>query len=181
MSVSERFNKMPVVFRSPHRPIPPVKEHTEFIEAGPLTFGVEYRLLTNEIYTANFNVTLDGKVDDRGVTIHVFGRAGDDLEEHLRFDAFDEDPHYHYIHWSDETQDIRRMDPVADGDPLAWSLERIRTRLPQMLKLSGAMQLAEHLDIHELETALPRVAEAAYRAKFQSPDKEAVRSAALKV
>ena len=30
------------------------------------------------------------------------------------------------------------LDPVADGDPLAWALERLRTRLPQMLERAGA-------------------------------------------
>ena len=34
--------------------------------------------------------------------------------------------------------EMLHLDPVADGDPLAWALERIRTRLPQMLARAGA-------------------------------------------
>ena len=34
------------------------------------------------------------------------------------------------------------VDPIADGDPLAWALERIRTRLPQMLARAGADDVA---------------------------------------
>ena len=70
------------------------------------------------------------------------------------------------------------IDPVADGDPLAWALERIRTRLPQMLARAGAAELAARVDAREIERVLPRVAEAAYRARYHS-DPDAVLRHAL--
>jgi len=186
MPNSERLGKMPVVHSSSHRPIPPLKELTEYIEAGAVTFGVEFRLLTNEIYTANFNEVLideeTGKppvINDRGVSIHVFATGTE--KEHLRFDCFEDDPHYHYILWEAEAQRTRRLDTVADGDPLAWSLDRIGSRLAHMLTEAEVSDLANRVDQSLIDEALPRIAEAAYRARFQSPDAETVRQAAVKV
>ena len=65
-----------------------------------------------------------------------------------------------------------------DGDPLAWALERIRTRLPQMLERAGADDAARQVDPAALEAVLPRVSEAAYRARY-SHDTEATLRAAL--
>ena len=62
------------------------------------------------------------------------------------------------------------IDPIADGDPLSWTLDRIRTRLPQMLRRAGAEPLVTELDPDLLERVLPRVAEAAYRARYQHDD-----------
>jgi hypothetical protein len=38
----------------------------------------------------------EGGFADEGVTIHVFDAS--DGHEYLRFDVFDDEPHYHYIH-----------------------------------------------------------------------------------
>ena len=92
-------------------------------------------------------------------------------------DCFDEDPHYHYISWRAKSNEMLHLDPIADGDPLAWALERIRTRLPQMLARAGAADVAARLDSAALERALPRVAEAAYRARYQSDAGAVLRSA----
>ena len=70
------------------------------------------------------------------------------------------------------------LDPVADGDPLAWALERLRTRLPQMLARAGAEDVARRVDPAQVEAVLPRVAEAAYRARYHHDD-AAVLAAAL--
>ena len=43
----------------------------------------------------------EGGFADEGVTIHVFD--ADDGHEYLRFDVFDDEPHYHYIHNTDAT------------------------------------------------------------------------------
>ena len=56
----------------------------EYIEAGAVTFGLEYR-------------TGVGAMNDEGICIHVYGNdlEGDD-KELLRFDCFRIGPHYHY-------------------------------------------------------------------------------------
>jgi hypothetical protein len=113
------------------------------------------------------------------VSLHVCG-AGDGgaALELLRFDCFEEDPHYHYVSWREKSNEMLHIDPVADGDPLAWALERIRTRLPQMLERAGAADVAARVDAREIERVLPRVAEAAYRARYDH-DPAAVLRAAL--
>ena len=164
-------------------PIPPVAAQTEYFEAGAVTIGVEYRLLDDAIAEAS---TIDaasgddsaGSIEDRGVCLHVFGNEAGERVERLRFDCFDEDPHYHYVSWQESRNEMIHIDPVADGDPLAWSLERIRTRLPQMLERAGAAELARRVDLAQLEAVVPLVSEAAYRARFHH-DAAAIRRAAM--
>jgi hypothetical protein len=166
-----RYDKMP---------IPPVEGQTEYFDAGAVTFGVEYRLLTDAIAAASATLEARGSdgsqagFDDRGVAIHVFGRdseAGDgERFEYLRFDCFNEDPHYHYISWRERSNEMLHLDPVADGDPLQWALERIRTRLPQMLARAGAAELASRVDPRLVEAVLPRVSEAAWRVRYHHDD-----------
>lgn len=162
-------------------PIPPVEANTEYFEAGAVRIGVEYRLLTDAIAAAAqaqglADATGDERgqtreLDDRGVSLHVFAGSGAGLE-HLRFDCFQEDPHYHYISWKEKTNEMLHLDPVADGDALTWALERIRTRLPQMLARAGAPDLAARVDPRVLEEVLPRVAEAAFRARYAHDDSQ---------
>ena len=165
-------------------PIPPVEAQTEYLEAGAVTFGVEYRLLNDAIAAAAACDEAGGAdtapqgLDDRGVSIHVFGEEDGERREFLRFDCFVEDPHYHYVSWRERSNEVLHLDPVADGDPLAWALERIRTRLPQMLERAGAKAVAERVDEHALDEVLPRLTEAAFRARYD-PDDEAVARDAL--
>ncbi len=167
-------------------PIPPVDAQTELFDAGAVRFGVEYRLLDDAIAAANQLAAASGEreagagFDDRGVSLHVFGRArdGDEFLEYLRFDCFDEDPHYHYVSWRDHANEMLHLDPVADGDPLSWALDRIRTRLPQMLARAGAPEVAARVDARQVEAVLPKVSEAAWRARYHHDDR-AVREQAL--
>jgi hypothetical protein len=158
-------------------PIPPVETQTHYFEAGPIRIGVEYRLLTDAVAAAHMIETAGSNdpaetvaLDDRGISLHVFGEQDGEQREFLRFDCFVEDPHYHYVSWRDQTNDMIHIDPVADGDPLQWAVERIRTRLPQMLERSGARELARQLDPVALEEALPRVIEAAFRLRYDHDD-----------
>ena len=165
-------------------PIPPVEAQCEKFEAGPVTIWVEYRLLDDAIAAAHqANEGFDGKIeqiDDRGVSLHVFGEPspGGDRVEFLRFDCFDEDPHFHYVSYAKGTNEMVHIEPAAMGDPLEWAMDRIRTRLPQMLSRAGAEGLASRVDPAEVERALPRVAQAAYRARFAHDDAE-IRAGAM--
>jgi len=163
-------------------PIPPVPEHTECFDAGVVAFGVEYRLLNDAIAAASAVAPAGGSdsagsLDDRGVSIHVFAEVGGERQEVLRFDCFQEDPHYHYVSWSARSNEMLHVDPVADGDPLAWALERIRTRLPQMLERAGAGEAAAKVDLRRVDAVLPRVAEAAFRARYHHDEAAILRGA----
>jgi hypothetical protein len=143
-------------------PIPPVDEHCVPVEAGPATFVVESRLLTNEVLRSlpETSVDVNGTVyDDFGATVHVCDAA--DSVEYLRFDCFESEPHYHYINPAKGENLICRIDEVAEGDPIAWTVGRLRDRLPEMLELAGAGQLSgtvrEHQD--QVAPAIERVAD----------------------
>jgi len=165
-------------------PIPAVETQTEYFDAGAIAIGVEYRLLNDAIAAASAVERADGadaadveSFDDCGVSLHVYGMVDGERVEWLRFDCFTEDPHYHYVCWRTRSNEMLHIDPVADGDPLAWALERIRTRLPQMLERAGAAELAGAVDPRQLESALPRIAEAAYRLRYQHDEGAILRGA----
>ncbi len=165
-------------------PIPPIEAHSERFEAGPISIWVEYRLLDDAIAAAHTVAEgYDGDVsqfDDRGVSLHVFGEPapGEPEIEFLRFDCFDEDPHYHYVSHAKKTNEMVHIDRFAQGDPLEWALDRIRTRLPQMLERAGANLLAARVEPSRVEAILPKVAGAAYRARFHH-DEAAIHEGAL--
>ena len=75
--------------------------------------------------------TYDGAVpteigfDDFGATLHVCGTA--DGLEHLRFDCFENEPHYHYIDQAAGANVVVRIDELAVGDP-DRVLARVRRR-----------------------------------------------------
>jgi hypothetical protein len=130
-------------------PEPLVPEQTTFVEGGPIVIGVEPRHITTESlralyagdpqHAAAFAARPAGEIDDQGVSIHVLSAATG--KEHLRFDCFDDDPHYHYItHESDGTLQNRWVifDRAANGAMLPWALDRLRHHLPHMLAGAGA-------------------------------------------
>ena len=153
-------------------PIPPVAEHCIPVEAGPVTFVVESRLLTNDILRTQHpggSLDLTATVyDDFGATVHVCDDS--DGTEHLRFDCFEKEPHYHYIKNKEQGNLICRIDEVAEGDPIEWTLGRLRDRLPEMLDLAGAHSLARAArdQSHHIAPAVDRVDELLRRAQVEA-------------
>jgi hypothetical protein len=162
-------------------PQPPVAENTHQIPAGAITFGVEYRDLDPESLAATYagnaahlaeleERSPQGGFADEGLSIHVC--ATDDGHEYLRFDVFDDGPLYHYIHrappGAEIVNNVVDFDSIALGDMLSWAIERLRTRLPEMLTQAGGGHLVDHLDEPLLEEAIAKVramAEEARRAR----------------
>jgi hypothetical protein len=98
------------------------------IQAGAVTFALQYR-------TVNA---------DQGVCIHVMGSPAGDMTELLRFDCFDNVPHYHYAPLAQNER--HNLDKVSAGNPLDWAVGRLRTRLPEMLEHAGYGEVASKLD-----------------------------------
>ena len=73
----------------------------DIIEAGDLSFAVEYRHVGSE----------------EGPSVHIFGKVDGTQEEILRFDCFNKAPHYHYG-FSYLDQAAIPIDSAAVGDPL---------------------------------------------------------------
>jgi hypothetical protein len=116
----------------------------ELIQAGAVTLGLEYRLLPGR---------------DEGLCIHVYGNAlpGQD-KELLRFDCFAVHPHYHYRNATVPKNERLELDCTAEGDPLAWALDKIKHRLPAMLMRWEAEPIARDLDQRDIDAALPKIA-----------------------
>jgi hypothetical protein len=142
-------------------PLPPVPEHTTYVDAGRLRIGVEYRVLTDAIIEETVRNT-EGLilVDDRpvglhaeGTSLHICDRA--DGSEILRFDVFPDEPHYHYL--SDGENRIVVFDDASCGDMWPWTLECLRSRLPEMLCRAGAEGLAEEIDVADMVAAIPQI------------------------
>lgn len=114
---------------------------------------------------------------DRGVSVYVF-QAGT-KRDYLRFDCFEAEPHYHYHHLyalqdagvpiEMRHQPIARhaesvtmngfwhqlpFDSAANGDMRTWTLDRLRTRLPDMLAEAGEPDLAAQVDMDLVRAAL---------------------------
>ena len=159
-------------------PQPPEADNTHHVPAGAITFGVEYRDLDPESLAATYagnaahlaeleERSPEGGFADEGVSIHVC--ATDDGHEYLRFDVFDDKPHYHYIHRAgpdgEAVNNIIDFDATALGDMLPWAIECLRTRLPEMLTHAGGSHLVAQLDTPLLDDAITKVQAMAEQAR----------------
>ena len=131
-----RFDRMP---------IPMVAEHCITVDAGAVQLVVESRRLTNEIINGAFRGAVNAEIpfDDFGATLHVCGTA--DGLEHLRFDCFEDEPHYHYIEHAAGANTVVRIDELAVGDPIEFSLACVEHHLPDMLRYCGVAALADEV------------------------------------
>ena len=93
--------------------------------AGPVDITLEYREL----------------MPDQGLCVQVFGEVDGSDVEILRFDCFDQMPHYHY---GPANNNIRlNMDKTTVGNPFGWTMGHLRTKLPDMIRRSGYDALAD--------------------------------------
>ena len=126
-------------------PIPMVAENCVKVPAGAVDLIVESRALNDQVLAETYaDGTLPSAAvhfDDGGASLHVCG-ATDGLE-YLRFDCFELEPHYHYIDHEAHGNVIVRIDEIAVGDPIEFSLGCVRNRLPDMLRNAGAPTLAD--------------------------------------
>lgn len=138
-------------------PIPMVAEHCIPVDAGAVQLVVESRQLTNAILDETYGTAVQHDVafDDGGATLHVCGTA--DGVEHLRFDCFEGEPHYHYLHQPDGGNTVVRIDEVAVGDPLEFTLACVGDQLPAMLRYSGATSLADAVEPTRVRAAMTEV------------------------
>ncbi len=113
------------------------------IEAGAVTFALQYRAL----------------MPDQGVSIQVVGDVAGEEKELLRFDCFDQRPHYHYD--PGDKNERHDMDKTTAGNPVGWTLKQLRAKLPEMLKRAGFDDVANRLDCGMVLSKLDQVEEAA--------------------
>jgi hypothetical protein len=116
-------------------PESPVRE----IAAGGLRFLVDYRRFGG----------------DQGPSVRVYGDVDGRPVQLLRFDCFDNDPHYHYDPEGED--DHRKLDPQEIPDPVAWTLAQLAGNLVSMIRTAGYDQVADQLDAAAVSDAVPRI------------------------
>jgi hypothetical protein len=166
-------------------PQPPAPQNTRYLPAGAITFGIEYRNVDPEALEATYahdaaqlteleEKSPEGGFSDEGVSIHVCGT--DDGHEYVRFDVFDDEPHYHYIHrtqsGAEVVNNVIDFDTAAHGEMLPWAIECLRTRLPALLTEAEGSHLVSDLDVELISSVMDdvqEIAEQAQRARRPSP------------
>jgi len=149
-------------------PMPPAPEDTDYLEIGPLRIGIEFRKLDLSTIEAAYqgndddiaeirNNSAGGGFTDEGLSVHVVGI--DEDHEYLRFDAFADSPHYHYIDREAGTNTSVDFDVTAHGEMIPWVLGCLESRLPPMLEQAGAKLLASRISATVSRDAARRVAD----------------------
>jgi hypothetical protein len=125
------------------------------IACGPICFALHYRDLDGGAPHTQGAGGRGGSDADQGVCLQVVGDVGGKETELLRFDCFDNRPHYHY---GPANQNVRIMlDQTLTGNPLRWTMTQLRSKLPAMLARAGYEALALQIDPSQLVQKLDEV------------------------
>ncbi len=89
---------------------------------------------------------------DRGLSIHVFGPVDGSIEEILRFDCFENKPHYHTAF----SYRKNPLVPIVHADPFGWAIEKLRTDLKELLRDASAEEI-DRSELANWDTSLDKV------------------------
>lgn len=128
--------------------------------AGPLTFVVKHELWDENIQDHA----------DQGVAISVKAQVGGRDTTLLRFNCFDIEKSYVYGPENKELvvagpemlggaplTNLYRMDPIACGNPIGWTIKILGTKLERMLGRAGYPAIAKSADLAAVRQVLPEV------------------------
>jgi predicted DNA-binding ribbon-helix-helix protein len=115
--------------------------------------------LTIGVSGLRFNVRYANvRTGDRGPSLRIYGDVEGKPVQLLRFDCFENQPHFHYDPEGKNNQ--LRMDKANVSDPVAWSMDYLRGNFASLIRIAGYSALAEQLDEAALTAALPTVEKA---------------------
>src|SRR6476661_217213 len=109
------------------------------IEVGGVRINIEYRQFGG----------------DRGPSLRVYGDADGQSVQLLRFDCFENDPHYHYD--PEGRDDHRKLSPEEVPDPVAWTLAQLSGNLVSMIRTAGYEEIADRVDGDAVTAAIPQI------------------------
>lgn len=125
------------------------------IACGPICFALQYRDIDGGAPHGQGPGGEGGNHADQGVCLQVVGVVDGGERELLRFECFDNHPHYHY---DPASTNVRVMlDPTVTGNPLRWTMTQLRRKLPAMLGRAGYEQIALQIDPSQLLPSLDEV------------------------
>jgi hypothetical protein len=141
-------------------------EASQRFTAGPLAFVVRHELWDGNIHDHA----------DQGVSISVTAEVAGKGTTLLRFNCFDQERSYIYgpenpdqrpgepmmaddvaLVGNGNMNRVYRMDPIADGNPIGWTVRTLEKKLPKMLERAGYPQIAAATDLAEVRDVLPEV------------------------
>ena len=111
------------------------------IEAPGMRMSVDYRRGVGGDEGLTFDVTVAGEKDG-GKRI-------------LRFDCFKKKPHYHV--GPSDRHPVHDMKEEGIEDPVRWTLEQLKTRLPSMVTDAGYEEIAKTIDQKAIADRLSQV------------------------
>ncbi len=125
------------------------------IACGPICFALQYRDIDGGAPHGQGPGGEGGNHADQGVCLQVVAVVDGGERELLRFECFDNHPHYHY---DPASTNVRVMlDPTVTGNPLRWTMTQLRRKLPAMLGRAGYEQIALQIDPSQLLPSLDEV------------------------
>lgn len=125
------------------------------IDVGPVFFAIWH-----EQWDANIHHHAD-----QGIIIQVrSSESGEELNL-LQFNCFHAQQTYTYD--PDGKCKICQIDPIADGNPIGWTVKQLKLRLPDMIKVSGYEKIAERIDTKRVAKVIPELEKLA-REKFKN-------------
>jgi hypothetical protein len=115
--------------------------------------------LTIGVGELRFNVRYtQARTGDHGPSLRIYGDVEGKPVQLLRFDCFEDQPHFHYDPEGKNNQ--LRMDKTKMSDPIAWSMDYLRGNVASLVRIAGYSALADRVDEAALTAALPTVEKA---------------------
>jgi hypothetical protein len=114
--------------------------------------------LTIGVSGLRFNVRYSKTNADRGPSLRIYGEVEGTPVQLLRFDCFEQGPHFHYDPEGKNNQ--LRMDTTKVSDPVAWTMDHLRGNVASLIRIAGYGGLADQVDEEMVCAALPTVEQA---------------------
>ena len=118
----------------------PTKSDPIIIETAGMRIWVDYRRGIGGDEGLTFDVTVAGEKDGARI---------------LRFDCFRKTPHYHV--GAAPKSPVHDMNAEGIADPVRWTLDQLKTRLPSMVAEAGYDDIAKAIDQQAIAQSLSRV------------------------
>jgi len=92
---------------------------------------------------------------DDGLTFDVTVAGNEEGARILRFDCFSKTPHYHIGPSGRDA--VHDMNPQGIADPVRWTLDQLKTRLPALVQAAGYNEIAKRIDQNAIAGRLSQV------------------------
>ena len=108
---------------------------------------------SQEVGRFRFDISYRRMRGDQGLSIRVSGPVADERRELLRFDCFDNSPHYHV-----EVYGKNDITAIEDNDATEWSLNTLTEEFEGLIDAAGADALTS-VEREKLDRTLRQVSE----------------------